>query len=229
MTPRLSKFVLTAHILTSVGWLGAVAGFLVLSIASLTSRDAELVRGAYLSMNLIGLYVLVPLSFAALLTGLIQSLGTHWGLFRHYWVLTKLVLTIGAAALLLMHQFSMVAKLARRASDAAPGVLPQVGSLGSNIVAKAGLGLLALLVIASLSVYKPWGRTPYGKRKRRELRQPSAQIPDLSGALTLFDPVSHAVGRGLPTGLKVLLAGTGVLVVMLGILHHAGHILHHLH
>lgn len=228
MTPRLSKFVLTAHILTSVGWLGAVAGFLVLSIASLTSRDAELVRGAYLSMNLIGLYVLVPLSFATLLTALVQSLGTHWGLFRHYWVLTKLVLTTGATALLLMHQFSMVAKLAGHASDAATGVRPEVGQLGSNIAAKAGLGLLVLVVITTLSVYKPWGRTPYGKRKQRELRQPSAQIPDLSGALTLFDPVSHAVGRGLPTGLKVLLAGTGVLV-MLGILHHAGHILHHLH
>lgn len=228
MTPRLSKFVLTVHITTSVGWLGAVAGFFVLSIASLTSCDTEVVRGAYLSMNLIGLYVLVPLSFAALLTGLIQSLGTHWGLFRHYWVLTKLVLTFGATALLLLHQFSIMAELAGRASHAPAGALPEVGSLGNNIAGKAGLGLLALLVITSLSVYKPWGRTPYGKRKQRELRQPSAQIPDLSGALTLFDPVSHAVGRGLPTGLKVLLAGTGV-IVMLGILHHAGHILHHLH
>lgn len=114
MTPRLSKFVLTAHITTSVGWPGAVAGFFVLSIAGLTSHDSEVVRSAYISMNLIGLYVLVPLSFAALLTGLVQSLSTHWGLFRHYWVLTKLVLTVGATALPLVHQFLAVAKLARR-------------------------------------------------------------------------------------------------------------------
>lgn len=77
MTPRLSKFVLTMHITTSVGWLGAVAAFLVLSIAGVTSHDAEVVRGAYLSMNLIGLYMIVPLSFAALLTGVVQSLATH--------------------------------------------------------------------------------------------------------------------------------------------------------
>ena len=40
MTPRVRKWALTAHIAFSVGWLGAVAGFLVLSIAGLTSRDA---------------------------------------------------------------------------------------------------------------------------------------------------------------------------------------------
>lgn len=66
MTPRLRKLALTAHITFSVGWLGAVAGFLALSIAGLTSHDAEVVRGAYLSMNLIGLYIIVPMSFAAL-------------------------------------------------------------------------------------------------------------------------------------------------------------------
>src|SRR5579863_4365953 len=59
MTPRLSKFMLTTHIALSVAWVGAVAGFLALSIASLTSKNTEIVRRAYLSMNLIGVYVIV--------------------------------------------------------------------------------------------------------------------------------------------------------------------------
>jgi|SRR6516164_3240462 len=80
MTARLSKFMLTAHII-----FGAVAAFLVLSIAGRTSHDAEVVRSRYVAMNLIGVSVIVPLSLAALLTGLVQSLGTHWGLFRQYW------------------------------------------------------------------------------------------------------------------------------------------------
>ena len=41
-------------------------------------------RGAYLAMDLIGWFVIVPLSLASLLTGLVQALGTTWGLFRHY-------------------------------------------------------------------------------------------------------------------------------------------------
>ncbi|MDQ6901046.1 MAG: hypothetical protein M3072_16375, partial [Candidatus Dormibacteraeota bacterium] len=86
MTPSLRKFALTAHVTCSVGWLGAVAGFLALAVAGLTSRDAQMVRGTYLAMDVTGWFVIVPLSFASLLTGLISSLGTPWGLFRHYWV-----------------------------------------------------------------------------------------------------------------------------------------------
>ena len=75
MTSRLRKFSLTTHIVSSVGWLGAVVVFLGLSIAGMTSQDPETVRAAYLAMESIGLFVLVPFSLASLLTGLVQSLG----------------------------------------------------------------------------------------------------------------------------------------------------------
>lgn len=103
MTPGLRKFSLTAHITFSVGWLGAVAGFLALAVAGLNSQDAQMVRAAYLAMELIGWFVIVPLSLASLLTGLVQSLGTEWGLFRHYWVLAKLLITVLATIVLLLH------------------------------------------------------------------------------------------------------------------------------
>jgi hypothetical protein len=93
MAPRLRKFTLTAHVAFSVGWLGAVAGFLALAVAGLTSQDAQTVRAAYLAMELTAWFVIAPLSLASLLTGLVQSLGTTWGLFRHYWVVAKLLTT----------------------------------------------------------------------------------------------------------------------------------------
>jgi hypothetical protein len=103
MPPRLRKLALTAHVTCSVGWLGAVAGFLALAVVGLTSRDAQTVRGVYLVMEPTAWIVLVPLSVASLLTGLIQSLGTPWGLVRHYWVLFKLLITLVATAVLLMY------------------------------------------------------------------------------------------------------------------------------
>ena len=99
MTPRLRKFALTAHVTSSVGWLGAVAVFLALGIAGLTSQDAQAMRAAYLAMESIGWFVLVPFSLASLLTGLVSSLGTTWGLFRRYWVLFKLLINILATTL----------------------------------------------------------------------------------------------------------------------------------
>src|SRR6266545_2749355 len=103
MSPRLHKFVLTAHITSSVGWLGSVTGFLVLAVAGLTSQDSQLVRGAYLAMELVASFIIVPLSLASLLTGLIQALGTKWGLFRHYWIVFKLVINVASTFLLLVH------------------------------------------------------------------------------------------------------------------------------
>src|SRR3989441_7954075 len=119
MTPTLRKLTITAHVTFSIGWLGAVAASLVLSIAGLTSRDTEVVRGAYLSMDLISRFVIIPMCFAALATGLLQALATPWGLFRYYWIVMKFGLAIFATIALLIHQFAVMAVAARRVSGAA--------------------------------------------------------------------------------------------------------------
>ena len=103
MTPGLRKFALTAHVTCSVGWIGAVVVFLALAVVGLASQDAQTVRGAYLVMEPAARFVLVPLAFASLLTGIVQSLGTTWGLFRHYWVLFKLLITVLVTIVLLSY------------------------------------------------------------------------------------------------------------------------------
>jgi hypothetical protein len=207
MKPAFRKLNLTAHVSSSVGWLGAVVGFLALSIAGLASKEPDIVRAAYLAMNLMGQFIIVPLSLAALLTGLVQSLGTHWGLFRHYWVLMKFLLTVGATILLLLHQFVAVASAARRVSATAVGTLPDVGRLGPQLVGDAGLAVLVLLVTTTLSVYKPWGLTRYGRRTADASRA-TADSPRLGVkiALALIAAavagfvVLHLVGGGLHHG-----------------------------
>ena len=167
MPPRLRKFALTAHVTASVGWLGAVAGFLALAVVGLTSQDAQTVRGAYLVMEPAAWLVLVPLAFASLLTGIVQSLGTTWGLFRHYWVLFKLLMTVFATIVLLtyMETFSAMAGVA--ADPSADLALVRNASPTLHAV----LALLVLLVATVLAVYKPRGMTPYGQRKQHEERR----------------------------------------------------------
>jgi hypothetical protein len=167
MTPRLRKFALTVHVTSSVGWLGAVVVFLALAVIGLTSQDAQTVRGAYLVMEPAAWFVLVPLAFASLLTGIVQSLGTTWGLFRHYWVLFKLLITVFATTVLLIYMgtFSFMASVAADPS----ADLGAVRNVSPGL--HAGLALLALLVATVLAVYKPHGVTPYGRRKEREQRR----------------------------------------------------------
>ena len=170
MAPGLRKLVLTVHLTSSLGWIGAVVAYLALGVSAVTSRDAQTVRAAWIAMELTGWSVIVPLALAALLTGLVMSLGTPWGLFRHYWVLISLVLTIFATVVLLLHMptVSHLAGVAR-AADAA-----DLGRLGGDLL-HPGAGLLVLLVITGLNVYKPRGMTPYGWRKQHE--QGTALVP----------------------------------------------------
>ena|SRR5215207_3673444 len=169
MTRRLRKFALTAHVISSVGWLGAVVAFLPLAVVGLTSQYAQTVRAAYLTMALIGWYALVPLSLASLLTGLVQSLGTKWGLFRHYWVLFKLLITVLSTIVLLMHMETL-SYLSGVAAETTLSSGDLSGLRDPSPVLHAGAGLLLLLVAATLSVYKPRGMTRYGRRKQQEER-----------------------------------------------------------
>ena len=166
MSPGLRRLALSAHVVSSVGWLGAIVGFLALGIVGLTSEDVETVRGVYLVAEPVTYFVLVPFALASLITGLVQSLGTTWGLFRHYWVLAKLLITVVATVVLLLYT-QTVSSLADVAQDPAVGI----GGLRAETFVLHSAAALVLLVIATgLAVYKPKGWTRYGWRKRHEPR-----------------------------------------------------------
>ena len=208
MTAGARKLALTTHITSSVGWLGSVAAFLALAIAGVTSHDPQVVRAAYLAMHLTTWFVIVPLSVASLLTGLVDSFGTPWGLFRHYWVVTKLLLTVLATVILLVHTqpIDRVANVAARMNLAAS----DLRQLRLQLVGDAAAALFVLLVTTTLSVYKPWGMTPYGIR--RESEATAGRRPGLNR-------------RSRPAGRYVLIGIVGFVVLIL-VLHLFGGGLH---
>lgn len=176
MSPRVRKLSLVVHVGASVGWIGAAVSSLVLAALPLSSADPELVRGSYLSLREIGWYALVPFGVASLATGLIQSLGTTWGLFRHYWVLFKLLMNLFAITILLLYMQTLdsLADQVRAAPDAT------VASIGDPSPIAHALGAIAMLLVALvLSVYKPRGLTRHGRRHaaaapKRSLATPRA-------------------------------------------------------
>ena len=186
MAPWLRKLLLTAHVTFSVGWLGSIVPYLALAIAGLTSEDPTIIRAAYLSMGLIASFVIVPLSLAALLTGLVQSLATPWGLFRHWWILVKLILTTAATVILLNHM-PTITRMSRMATDSLLSSSNFRGIRIQIIVHAAG-GLLVLLTVTALSVFKPWGLTPYGKRRTSQDDLPARPTTEDSPVLAARRP-----------------------------------------
>jgi hypothetical protein len=166
MAHRLRELMLTAHVTSSVGFLGAVAAFLALAVAGAARQDAQVVSACSLAMELITSFVIVPLCIASLLTGLVQSLMTPWGLFRHYWIVVKLPLTVLSTVVLFVHMkpISYLAHVATGAewSDA------DLAGLRFQLVIASGAAFFVLLTATALSIYMPRGMTPYGWRRRHD-------------------------------------------------------------
>lgn len=167
-SPGHRKFWLSLHIAASVGWLGAVVAYLALDLTAATSQDPQKLRAAYVAMDLVTRWVLLPLASAALATGLVVALGSRWGLFRHYWVLVSLALTAVALGVLLV-EAQTIRELAVAAADPATSTA-DLRALPSTLVHSVG-GLVVLLVVLALNVYKPRGVTPYGWRKQQKRAQ----------------------------------------------------------
>lgn len=208
MTPFARKFALFMHIVFSAGWLGAVVPYLALAVAGLTSHDEQMMRAAHGSMELIGRFVIVPFGLAALLSGLVQSLGTRWGVLRYWWVVVKLVLTIIAVVILLKHM-QMVSRVAQTTLSSA--------SFRPELV-HAGGGLLVLLVATTLSVFKPWGMTRYGRQRAPEVELRSRRREDV----TPTRPPARVFADGRSPWGRIIGIHAIVLALLFAVLHITG-------
>jgi hypothetical protein len=216
MNPKTRKVLLTMHITVSVGWIGAVLTYLALVVTAMMGQGDQLLRAVWIVLDVTGWYVIVPLALAALGTGIGIALGTPWGLFRHYWVATSLFLTAVAAGVLLQHM-STVTFYANIAADAA---IVEVGhvlrpALRGELV-HAGVGLLVLLGIEALNVFKPSGLTAYGRR-RSEAIADSSFVSRAAGTTQAGRKMA-----GAPRWAYAAWIHAGVIVLLLAILHAAG-------
>jgi hypothetical protein len=147
---------LAVHVGTSVGWMGAVAAFVAVACLGLTlTPDAVEASGVYWALDFMLTVIIVPLALLSLLSGVLQAIGTPWGLFRHYWVLLKLMLTVGATLVLLLHTGA-----ADRAATLAHTASHQLVPLQMQLLVDSVAGLAVLIVIAVLGWAKPKGELP---------------------------------------------------------------------
>ena len=213
MTPALRRFTFTTHITASVGWVGAALAFLALAVIGFTSDDSVKVRGAYLLMAPAAWFVLVPLAHASLLSGIVLSLGTTWGLFRYYWVVLKLGITVFATVILLIYMETF----RQMAGFAADPVVDLAAVRNASPIIHAILALALLVAATVLGVYKPFGMTAYGERTlEAPQRSASALIPASAGTARALDTGST------PAWIYVVGAVALALALLVVILHLTG-------
>ncbi len=162
VSPPWYKFLLATHIVVSVGWLGVAAAKLVLGVRAITTADPDLPDALYTSMQAMNA-LFPPAAVATLLTGVALSLGTKWSLLHYYWVLAKLGLTVGVITTGIL----FVDRLIRQSITSAPGqevgVLPEISSVPMVLISLSVVHALMLSAAVVISLYKPWGKTRFGR------------------------------------------------------------------
>lgn len=128
-----------------------IGALVVLEVIGLNSADQALQTGISIAMAAIACWILIPLVFASLCTGLVLAVGTSWGLSRHWWLIAKsgiaAVLTVTGVVLILPRLSNLLA------GEGEP--------LQLKTVALRSVALVLLLVATGLSVVKPWGKTRF--------------------------------------------------------------------
>lgn len=156
---RMSRKVwLTLHIGIGVGWLGVSLGMLALSVVGLTTDQPELRHGAYTLMETFTTALVIPSVLLAIVTGVVVSLGTPWGLVKHRWVLAKLIISL-SLPFLAAFEGPWIDTLVARTED--PAAEP--GGTGILLVSAMALFFVLLWTATVLSVFKPGGRTRWGR------------------------------------------------------------------
>lgn len=171
LTPAWRKAILAVHLTVSVGWIGGVLVYLALGLMAVRSQDDSTIRAAWIAMEVSGWFVLVPLAIVTVMTGLVLALATRWGLLRHYWLLISFFLTCFAATVLVVHMPSVTvaAEVARRADGA------RLRELGGDLF-HPSVGLVVLVAVLVLNVYKPAGLTRFGWQKQQASRALPADV-----------------------------------------------------
>lgn len=172
LAPHLRRALLAAHVLVGVGWFGIVAAKLVLEIAAATAHEPDVARAGLLFMTALDRVAFPPAALATLVTGVILAVGTAWGLFRHWWIVAKLVLTVGVVVtgVALVGGWTAQALAATPRPGMAPASGEALGSAASWLIGAAAAHLVMLGAATVLSVFKPWGPI-------RATARPSAAVP----------------------------------------------------
>jgi hypothetical protein len=173
MTREMRKFVLLTHVLSSVSWIGVDLVMAVLSFRGLASDDPQTVATAYGALTMFCVPLLLALGLLSLTTGVILGLGTRFGLVRYWWVATKLVISLLLTTLVLVALRPTLGDAAVEVATVDATLPDRLSEVSTNMIFPPIVSTSLLLFAAWLSVYKPWGPTPHGRKFLRVPARPA--------------------------------------------------------
>jgi len=149
------------HLITVACWVGGAVALMMLYFVKGDVTDGRVLYGINRSIHHVDMAVVViPGAFGCLLTGLLYATFSHWGFFRHPWLIFKWIVTI--AAILFGTFFLGPWETAMMEISGTPGIAVLTDEAyryneRMNLIF-GGIQCLVLLCTVFVSVFKPWRR-----------------------------------------------------------------------
>jgi hypothetical protein len=177
------RWLLSAHLLCTMAWLGAALCSLIFNLTALLTTDLHMLNASYVFADILDKAILRGGAVGALLTGLLLSVLTQWGLMRFYWIIVKeivSVLCIVIGVIISGWNDEAISFTALQGLHALHDPL----YLTNRTLMFIGIffQLVALAGVIVISVFKPWGQRKRPGQRRQEKRTVASIRPLVKAA-----------------------------------------------
>ncbi|TDQ39805.1 hypothetical protein [Aureibacillus halotolerans] len=166
ITPK--RWLLTLHLLFAGILLGVSVTFLVLSITAATTNDQSVLLASYTSMHTLATSAVRASTIGTVVTGILLSIWTKWGLFTFYWIIAKEILTLISIGLGIVGMYIWTLDAMSMTTEEGFSAMQNPAFQINQIQLFSGifLQIVSLVAMFILSVFKPWGQRSIKRTKR---------------------------------------------------------------
>ncbi|GIP40677.1 hypothetical protein J31TS4_39570 [Paenibacillus sp. J31TS4] len=166
------QWIVVIHVLSVVCWLGGAMVMLLLGLYMQKAENGEQLYYTLENMHLIDVVFVRYTALLALFTGIVLSVWTNWGLFKHYWILIKLILTVALIAFGIKYMGAWLSQIVRIAQQERSLALSDTAFLNASysLIGGAAANIVSLIFMTAISYIKPFGKI----NKRASKSKPGA-------------------------------------------------------
>lgn len=149
---------LIAHIVFVIIFMSGLLGNFLLTLVSTTYViGQEQIYSAHFLATYFALFLTVPGIFGTLITGIWLVVRSKWGLFKHHWIIVKI---IGTTLGMIMGRTWVVIWLEKAMILSQSNPMQNPLYLHSRLMLLSGVSitLIAMLFLIIISYIKPWGQ-----------------------------------------------------------------------
>jgi len=154
------QLIIVIHVLSVVCWLGGAMVMLLLGTYMLKAENGEQLYYTLDHMHLIDVVLIRYTALVALLTGILLSVWTNWGLFKHYWILIKLILTVALISFGIEYMGDWLSQIVRIGKQERFLALSDAAFLNASysLIGGAIANIVSLIFMTAISYFKPFGK-----------------------------------------------------------------------